>query len=212
MRFIPTKIHGVLDYLMGLLLIVNVVSLGLQATGARRVAATPERRPEIEAGVMTATYRSALALGLLCLLAAPVLSWGLGLDDWLAAAADQSGQQVTDVLLQNGMSEGLRDWDLWGPLIFCLLLSLFLSRGAKADQKDLVFSGIFAMVWIGEAVVTLQIKLLGGNMYVGPYLPHYPHLQPTDQFPVPSSSPSRSSGTRFSLSSLLQSSAQSAYR
>jgi hypothetical protein len=56
-----------------------------------------------------------------------------------------------DVLLQGGMSEGLRDWDL---------------RGAKADQRDLVFSGIFAMVWIGEAVVTLQIKLLGGNMYV----------------------------------------------
>ncbi|KAH6612166.1 hypothetical protein C7974DRAFT_92333 [Boeremia exigua] len=69
-----------------------------------------------------------------------------------------------DVLLQSGMSEGLRDWDLWGPLIFCLLLSLFLSRGAKAEQKDLVFSGIFAMVWIGEAVVTLQIKLLGGNI------------------------------------------------
>ena len=71
-----------------------------------------------------------------------------------------------DVLLQGGMSEGLRDWDLWGPLIFCLLLSLFLSRGAQDNQKDLVFSGIFAMVWIGEAVVTLQIKLLGGNMYV----------------------------------------------
>lgn len=68
-----------------------------------------------------------------------------------------------DVILQGGMSEGLRDWDLWGPLIFCLLLSLFLSRGAK-DSQDLVFSGIFAMVWIGEAVVTLQIKLLGGNM------------------------------------------------
>jgi hypothetical protein len=69
-----------------------------------------------------------------------------------------------DIILQGGMSEGLRDWDLWGPLIFCLLLSLFLSRGAKDEQKDIVFSGIFAMVWIGEAVVTLQIKLLGGNM------------------------------------------------
>jgi hypothetical protein len=77
-----------------------------------------------------------------------------------------------DVILQGGMSEGLRDWDLWGPLIFCLLLSLFLSWGAKGDQKDLVFSGVFALVWIGEAVVTLQIKLLGGNMYV--YLSHLP--------------------------------------
>jgi len=27
-----------------------------------------------------------------------------------------------------------------------------------------VFSGVFAMVWVGEAVVTMQIKLLGGNM------------------------------------------------
>lgn len=71
-----------------------------------------------------------------------------------------------DVILQGGMSEGLRDWDLWGPLIFCLLLSLFLSWRAQDKQKDLVFSGVFTMVWIGEAVVTLQIKLLGGNMYV----------------------------------------------
>ncbi|KAF2731676.1 Yip1-domain-containing protein [Polyplosphaeria fusca] len=68
-----------------------------------------------------------------------------------------------DALLQGGMSEGLRDWDLWGPLVFCLLLSLFLSI-SKETQKDLVFSGVFAMVWIGEAVVTLQIKLLGGNI------------------------------------------------
>ena len=35
---------------------------------------------------------------------------------------------------------------------------------ASAEQKTLVFSGIFALVWIGEAVVTMQIKLLGGNM------------------------------------------------
>ncbi|KAI9851090.1 MAG: hypothetical protein M1838_004522 [Thelocarpon superellum] len=69
-----------------------------------------------------------------------------------------------DVVLQGGMSEGLRDWDLWGPLVFCLLLSLLLSLSAQEAQKSLVFSGVFAMVWIGEAVVTLQIKLLGGNI------------------------------------------------
>ncbi|KAI9678299.1 MAG: hypothetical protein M1817_006244 [Caeruleum heppii] len=69
-----------------------------------------------------------------------------------------------DVVLQGGMSEGLRDWDLWGPLIFCLLLSMLLSVSKQSGQKDQVFSGVFAMVWIGEAVVTLQIKLLGGNI------------------------------------------------
>lgn len=35
---------------------------------------------------------------------------------------------------------------------------------APESQTDLVFSGVFSVVWIGEAVVTLQIKLLGGNM------------------------------------------------
>lgn len=68
------------------------------------------------------------------------------------------------LLNQNNMTPGLRNWDMWGPLIFCLLLSLLLSFCAKDDQMDVVFSGVFAIVWIGEAVVTLQIKLLGGNM------------------------------------------------
>ncbi len=89
-----------------------------------------------------------------------------------------------DAVLQGGMSEGLRDWDLWygwsgnhlggtcadfgnrGPLLFCLLLSFLLSINAREDQRSLVFSGVFATIWIAEAIVTLQIKLLGGTMYV----------------------------------------------
>ncbi|KAF1982600.1 Yip1-domain-containing protein [Aulographum hederae CBS 113979] len=69
-----------------------------------------------------------------------------------------------ETVLQGAMSEGLRDWDLWGPLLFSLLLSTLLSWRAKDEQTPLVFSGVFAIVWIGEAVVTLQIKLLGGNV------------------------------------------------
>lgn len=40
---------------------------------------------------------------------------------------------------------------------------------ATSEQKTIVFSGVFALVWIGEAVVTMQIKLLGGNMSVCNY-------------------------------------------
>lgn len=69
-----------------------------------------------------------------------------------------------NLLSQSNMSPGLRDWDLWGPLVFCLLLSMLLSFTARPDQKSAVFSGVFAMIWLGEAVVTAQIKLLGGNM------------------------------------------------
>ncbi|KAI1261060.1 Yip1 domain-containing protein [Xylariaceae sp. FL1019] len=68
------------------------------------------------------------------------------------------------LLNQNNMTPGLRDWDLWGPLIFCLLLAVLLSICGKGDQKNTIFSGVFALVWVGEAVVTLQIKLLGGNI------------------------------------------------
>jgi hypothetical protein len=46
---------------------------------------------------------------------------------------------------------------------------MFLSLRKKNDQASLVFSGVFCLVWIGEAVVTLQIKLLGGNMSVPLY-------------------------------------------
>jgi protein YIPF6 len=69
-----------------------------------------------------------------------------------------------NLLSQSNMSPGLRDWDLWGPLVFCLMLSVLLSIGAMQDQKKTVFSGVFVMIWLGEAVVTAQIKLLGGNM------------------------------------------------
>jgi hypothetical protein len=96
-----------------------------------------------------------------------------------------------DAVLQGGMTEGLRDWDLWyafqdllgnewganemrrGPLLFCLLLSFLLSINAREDQRSLVFSGVFATVWLGEAIVTLQIKLLGGNMYASLPVPPF---------------------------------------
>lgn len=63
----------------------------------------------------------------------------------------------------------IRDWDLWGPLVFCLFLSLALSISAPAKQTSTVFSGVFAFVWIAESLVTLNIKLLGGSMYAYKY-------------------------------------------
>jgi hypothetical protein len=35
---------------------------------------------------------------------------------------------------------------------------------SREEQREVVFSGVFAIVWVGMAVVTVQIKLLGGNM------------------------------------------------
>src|SRR3712207_4544190 len=68
-RVLGPSEYGALAAVAGLLLILNVVSLGLQATGARRVAAAPQHRLAIEREVLRTTYACAAALGLLALLA-----------------------------------------------------------------------------------------------------------------------------------------------
>ena len=58
----------------------------------------------------------------------------------------------------------LRDWDLWGPLVLCLALSLCLSFSANTDDGSLVFEIVFVIVWAGAAIVAINGQLLGGNI------------------------------------------------
>lgn len=58
----------------------------------------------------------------------------------------------------------LKDWDLWGPLLVCLSLSILLSLSAPKEQGALVFAAVFFVVWFGSAVVTLNAQLLGGTV------------------------------------------------
>lgn len=58
----------------------------------------------------------------------------------------------------------LKDWDLWGPLLLCLLLSTMLSIRAPQGQASIVFAAVFVIVWCGAAVVSLNAQLLGGNV------------------------------------------------
>ncbi|KAF8917484.1 hypothetical protein CPB85DRAFT_1286118 [Mucidula mucida] len=60
--------------------------------------------------------------------------------------------------------EVLRDWDLWGPLILCLLLGIMLSINAPADQSLGVFTSVIVICSLGALVVTVQAKLLGGRV------------------------------------------------
>lgn len=93
---------------------------------------------------------------------------GLGSYNEVAQGLRGIAGRVTDAdaLLSGTVNEQLRDWDLWGPLVFSLLLSLLLSLTARREQSENVFTGVFSLVWIGSAVVTWQIRLLGGKMYV----------------------------------------------
>lgn len=47
-------------------------------------------------------------------------------------------------------------------LLFCRVLGY----NAKSGQSAMVFAGVFIIVWVGSAIVTINAQLLGGNMQV----------------------------------------------
>ncbi|KAI8888403.1 Yip1-domain-containing protein [Backusella circina FSU 941] len=66
------------------------------------------------------------------------------------------------VLHPKGDRNVLKDWDLWGPLLLCLTLAITLSLNAPDSQSVPIFTGVFTIVWLGAAVVTVNAKMLGG--------------------------------------------------
>ncbi|MGN6129196.1 MAG: lipopolysaccharide biosynthesis protein [Nocardioidaceae bacterium] len=103
--------YGALAAVMGLLLVVNVLSLGLQATGARRVSSATEHDATLHAEVMSATYRSALVLGLIALALVPVVTTALSLSTWIIAALIAvTAVPMTVMGGQAGILQGERRW------------------------------------------------------------------------------------------------------
>ncbi|KAL0266402.1 UNVERIFIED_CONTAM: hypothetical protein PYX00_008951 [Menopon gallinae] len=60
----------------------------------------------------------------------------------------------------------LKEWDLWGPLLLCTFMAVALQGTSDQSPNDggPEFAEVFAIVWVGAMVVTLNSKLLGGNM------------------------------------------------
>lgn len=75
------------------------------------------------------------------------------------------GVKFYHVLYPKEKSTLLKEWDLWGPLILCTFLATVL-QGSSDKEYDggPEFAQVFVIVWIGSAIVTLNSKLLGGNM------------------------------------------------
>ena len=113
--------YGALAALMGLLLVLTVVSLGLQATAARRVSADPAATVAIEQSTLSASYRSALVLGLLCLVVSPVVDWALRLDSWATAAL--LAVTVVPLTVMGGQSGILQGERRWFPLALVYLMN-----------------------------------------------------------------------------------------
>ena len=79
----------------------------------------------------------------------------------------QQQQQQSDTELSardRQMINTLKDWDLWGPLVLCLALSVLLCFKAPTNQSATVFAAVFCIVWVGSAIVTLNAQLLGGTI------------------------------------------------
>lgn len=81
--------------------------------------------------------------------------------EYANVSSDEEVEQDED---QKKVISTLRDWDLWGPLVVCLSLSILLAIRAPSEQASSVFAAVFCSMWLGSAVVTVNAKLLGGTI------------------------------------------------
>jgi O-antigen/teichoic acid export membrane protein len=110
-RVLGPEAYGAIASLMALLMVVAVLQLGLQATAARRISATPDHVAQIEDVIMGVTYRSALVLGLLLLLASPAVWVLLRLDSIVPALLlAVAAVPLTVMGGQAGILQGERRW------------------------------------------------------------------------------------------------------
>ncbi|XP_058058554.1 protein YIPF6 [Anopheles bellator] len=75
------------------------------------------------------------------------------------------GVKFYHVLIPKEKNTLLKEWDLWGPLVLCTFMATIL-QGTSDDMYDggPEFAQVFVIVWIGALIVTLNSKLLGGNI------------------------------------------------
>lgn len=139
---------GAFSALMGVLLVVSVVSLGLQATAARRISADPDQVEAIERTILDVSYRVALALGVALLALAPVLNWLLDLESLgTAALVALAAVPLTVMGGQAGILQGERRWE---PLAV-----LYLSQGLG---RVMLGTGLM-LVWQSEFAAMLGVAL-----------------------------------------------------
>lgn len=69
---------------------------------------------------------------------------------------------LVPVSKQSTAKRALREWDLWGPMIFSVSLALLLSH--QSDSPAKAFSVVFCVLTVGACVLTLNVILLGGKI------------------------------------------------
>jgi len=174
----PAQYGGVAS-LMALMLVVAVAQLGLQATAARRISATPDHVAQIERVILRVTYRASFALGLIMLLLAPLV-WKLLRLDSIAPALLVAVATVPLTILggQTGILQGERRWLALG--------AMYVAMGVPR----LVLGGLFIAVRPTEGAAMAGVALaLFLPVVLGHFLLRHPrvpgedselnHLRPT---------------------------------
>lgn len=159
---VAARLLGPVDFgafaaLMGVLIVLSVLSLGLQATGARRISAEPDHVEAIERVVLGVTYRGALVLGLVCLALAPVFDLVLRLDSLPTALL--VSVTVVPVSVMGGQAGVLQGEQRWTPLAL-VYLSQGLGRFVVGIGMMLVWPSEFSAL-LGVAVGAWVPVLVG---------------------------------------------------
>ncbi len=133
----PTD-YGALAAWMNLLLVVNVGSLGLQATAARRLSSGEHDLDDVEPHLVRLTLVGSVALGVVLLVLTPVINVTLQLDDLLMAALlGVSSVPLTLVGGLTGILQGERRWGALSAVQICI-------------GVPRLFVGVGLMVWHPE--------------------------------------------------------------
>lgn len=107
---VPAEL-GALVALLGILLMGNVVSLGIQAVTARRIAVAPDDRADVVGVVVRVTAAAALAVGAVVALLSVVLVPLLRLDSpWPIILAGLTLVPLTVMGAQAGVAQGSERW------------------------------------------------------------------------------------------------------
>lgn len=128
--------YGGFAAVMNLLLVVSVIALALQATGARRISADRDHVAQIERGVLRVSWHAALATGALLLLLSPVIDRLLRLDTiGTAVLIALTAVPLTAMGGQAGVLQGERRWGSLGAVYLAAgLPRLFLGTGLLVWQ------------------------------------------------------------------------------
>ena len=120
-RALGPPAYGAVASLMALLLVVAVVQLGLQATTARRIAADPEGASRIAPAMLRLSVRASLGLGVLLLVASPLVWQVLRLESIVPAlVVAVAAVPLTMVGGQAGILQGERRWLALGVLYLAM--------------------------------------------------------------------------------------------